>query len=58
MAIQAFKGVEIGMGFGVADLPGSKVHDEIFFDPTLAFGFDYKAVVWSEAEAARDGGSG
>jgi chorismate synthase len=43
MAIQAFKGVEIGMGFGVAELPGSKVHDEIFFDaaskdgPTLGF---------------------
>ncbi len=31
-AIQAFKGVEIGMGFGVAELPGSKVHDEIFYD--------------------------
>ncbi len=42
-AIQAFKGVEIGMGFGVAELPGSKVHDEIFFDesqkhlPSLGF---------------------
>lgn len=28
-AIQAFKGVEIGLGFGCADRPGSKVHDEI-----------------------------
>lgn len=42
-AIQAFKGVEIGMGFGVAELPGSKVHDEIFYDasqkdlPSLGF---------------------
>jgi len=42
-AIQAFKGVEIGMGFGVAELPGSKVHDEIFYDeqqkdlPNLGF---------------------
>ena len=33
VAIQAFKGVEIGMGFDVARLPGSQVHDEIFFDP-------------------------
>lgn len=31
-AIQAFKGVEIGMGFDTAKLPGSKVHDEIFYD--------------------------
>lgn len=31
MAIPAVKGVEIGMGFGVASLPGSKVHDEIFY---------------------------
>jgi chorismate synthase len=43
MGIQAFKGVEIGMGFGVANLPGSKVHDEILYDeserdtPTLGF---------------------
>ncbi len=34
-SIQAFKGVEIGMGFGVASLPGSRVHDEIDFDPSL-----------------------
>lgn len=32
-AIQAFKGVEIGMGFATAQLPGSRVHDEIFYDP-------------------------
>jgi len=31
MSIQAIKGVEIGLGFGVAEIPGSKVHDEIFF---------------------------
>lgn len=43
MAIQAFKGVEFGMGFDVAKLAGSKVHDEIFFDaskkdtPSLGF---------------------
>ncbi len=32
MSIQAFKGVEIGLGFEAARSPGSKVHDEIFFD--------------------------
>ncbi len=32
-SIQAFKGVEIGLGFGVAERPGSLVHDEIDFDP-------------------------
>jgi chorismate synthase len=31
MSIQAIKGVEIGLGFEQAKLPGSKVHDEIFF---------------------------
>ena len=42
-AIQAFKGVEIGMGFETATLPGSKVHDEIVYDaaqrdrPNLGF---------------------
>ena len=29
MSVQAIKGVEIGMGFGVSEIPGSKVHDEI-----------------------------
>lgn len=32
-SIQAFKGVEIGMGFKVAEVPGSRVHDEIDYDP-------------------------
>ncbi len=31
-SIQAFKGVEIGLGFGCASRPGSKVHDEIDYD--------------------------
>ncbi len=31
-SIQAFKGVEIGMGFGAAQRPGSQVHDEIHYD--------------------------
>jgi chorismate synthase len=33
VGIQAFKGVEIGLGFEAARRPGSKVHDEIGFDP-------------------------
>ena len=34
MSIQAFKAVEIGIGKEAAALPGSKVHDEISFDPS------------------------
>ena len=43
MAIQAFKGVEFGLGFEAARRPGSQVHDEIAFDaarkdsPSLGF---------------------
>ncbi len=43
MGIQAFKGVEIGLGFETARRPGSKVHDEIAYDankrdtPSLGF---------------------
>lgn len=33
MAVQAIKGVEIGLGFAAAGLPGSQVHDPIQFDP-------------------------
>jgi chorismate synthase len=32
-SIQAFKGVEFGMGFKAARLPGSQVHDQIDYDP-------------------------
>ena len=32
MSIQAIKGVEIGEGFGYAALPGSRAHDEMFYD--------------------------
>jgi chorismate synthase len=35
LAIQAFKGVEFGLGFEAARRPGSQVHDEIMFDPAL-----------------------
>ena len=42
-SIQAFKGVEFGLGFESAKRPGSKVHDEIGFDAsrkeTPALGF-------------------
>ena len=31
MSINAFKGVEIGIGFEAGKLPGSKVHDEILY---------------------------
>ncbi|MBA2116456.1 chorismate synthase [Bremerella alba] len=33
MAVQAIKGVEIGMGFEAARKPGSQVHDPIHYDP-------------------------
>ncbi len=33
MGIQAIKGVEIGLGFRMAQLPGSLVHDPIAYDP-------------------------
>lgn len=42
-SIQAFKGVEIGLGFGCAERPGSRVHDELDYDagqrgtPSLGF---------------------
>ncbi len=35
MAVQAIKGVEIGMGFEAARLPGSQVHDPIHYDAAL-----------------------
>lgn len=37
MSIQAIKGVEVGSGFGVANRPGSTVHDEIFWDQKRGF---------------------
>lgn len=33
MSIQAIKGAEVGMGFKVASIPGSEVHDEISYSP-------------------------
>ena len=37
MSIQAIKGVEIGVGFQAAALPGSRVHDEIFYTPEKGY---------------------
>jgi chorismate synthase len=31
LSLQAAKGVEVGLGFATARLPGSRVHDEIYF---------------------------
>ena len=42
MSIQAMKGVEIGMGFAAAHLPGSAVHDEIEADPALPLTGGYR----------------
>ncbi len=36
MSIQAIKGVEIGLGFAAARLPGSQVHDAIEYKPSAA----------------------
>lgn len=33
MSIQSVKGVEVGLGFAAAGLPGSRVHDEIVWKP-------------------------
>jgi len=37
MAIPAVKGVEIGAGFNVANLPGSKVQDELYYNKEEGF---------------------
>lgn len=37
LSLQAAKGVEIGLGFGTARVPGSQVHDELSFDPEKRF---------------------
>ncbi|GAA4709025.1 chorismate synthase [Brevibacillus fulvus] len=37
MSIQAFKGVEIGIGFAAADSPGSQVHDEIIWSAETGY---------------------
>jgi chorismate synthase len=37
ISINAIKGVEFGMGFEVARTPGSRAHDEIFYDAARGF---------------------
>jgi chorismate synthase len=37
MSIPAIKGVEIGLGFRAAELPGSQVHDPIYYHPGNGF---------------------
>ncbi|MHB9003204.1 MAG: chorismate synthase [Coriobacteriia bacterium] len=37
ISIPAIKGVEFGDGFGLATVPGSLAHDEIFFDQTKGY---------------------
>lgn len=37
MSINAFKGVEVGIGFEAASKPGSTVHDEILWDETNGY---------------------
>ena len=43
MSIQAVKGVEVGMGFGVSETLGKFVHDEIFYDKKKGFYRDRKS---------------
>ncbi|MFA5800999.1 MAG: chorismate synthase [Thermoleophilia bacterium] len=37
MSIPAIKGAELGDGFALAAIPGSKAHDEIFLDPEKGY---------------------
>ena len=37
MSIQAIKGVEIGIGFKAGEIPGSQVHDEVYYSPAKGF---------------------
>jgi chorismate synthase len=37
MSVQAIKGVEVGIGFEAARLPGSQVHDQIYYNKNRGF---------------------
>ena len=57
MSIQAIKGVEIGIGFGAADIPGSQVHDAFFYDAAQAsFGEDARFRRGSNNAGGTEGG--
>lgn len=50
MSIQAIKGVELGVGFAASGLPGSRVHDEIFFDRSVKIGAaSWRSAFWPQA---------
>ncbi|MBI5969581.1 MAG: chorismate synthase [Deltaproteobacteria bacterium] len=49
MSVQAIKGVEVGAGFAVGSLPGSKAHDEIFYDSAAQARRDEKGVYWPQS---------
>ncbi len=51
MSIQAIKGVEVGMGFHSADIPGSEVHDPFFYD-----GDDQRFIRGSNNAGGTEGG--
>jgi len=55
-SIQAFKGVEIGLGFGCAERYGSAVHDEIEFDPAQQDGVNLGFVRRSNNAGGLEGG--
>ncbi|MGD9690000.1 MAG: chorismate synthase [Phycisphaerales bacterium] len=56
MGVQAIKGVEIGMGMGVADRRGSEVHDAVGFDPARAGGASLGFVRASNNAGGIEGG--
>jgi len=55
-SIQAFKGVEIGLGFEAARRPGSRVHDAIYFDPAQCGGPNLGFVRKSNNAGGLEGG--
>ena len=56
MSIQAIKGVEVGIGFGAADIPGSQVHDAFFYDGADTEGHDARFRRGSNNAGGTEGG--
>ncbi len=56
MSIQAIKGVEVGLGFGAADIPGSQVHDAFFYDGAEESGTDARFRRGSNNAGGTEGG--